>query len=115
MYTPGFFANGKPLIYDGGEAGETWRHSTLSFYANHTMLAPGHVERFFDSDSLGFTQGVSMSGNLRDPGKSLPRGTFAAVGVSILVYFGAAVVLAGSILLQRLEPADEGHHLMKGR
>ncbi len=54
-----FFANGKPLIYDGGEAGETWRHSTLSFYANHTMLAPGHVERFFDSDSFGFTQGVS--------------------------------------------------------
>jgi hypothetical protein len=54
-----FFANGKPLIYDGGEAGETWRHSTLSFYANHAMLAPGHVERFFDSDSFGFTQGVS--------------------------------------------------------
>ncbi|MEI8312304.1 MAG: hypothetical protein WCH98_16245, partial [Verrucomicrobiota bacterium] len=25
------FAEGRPLVYDGGEAGETWRHSTLSF------------------------------------------------------------------------------------
>ncbi len=43
----------------------------------------------------GFTQGVSMSGDLKDPGKSLPLGTFLAVGVSILVYFCVAVVFAG--------------------
>lgn len=43
----------------------------------------------------GFTQGVSMSGDLKDPGKSLPLGTFMAVGVSILVYFAVAVVFAG--------------------
>ena len=43
----------------------------------------------------GFTQGVSMSGDLKDPGKSLPLGTFFAVGISILVYFGAAVLFAG--------------------
>ena len=43
----------------------------------------------------GFTQGVSMSGDLKDPGRSLPIGTFAAVGLSILVYFGAAIVFAG--------------------
>jgi amino acid transporter len=42
----------------------------------------------------GFTQGVSMSGDLRDPGKSLPRGTFSAVFVSFAVYIGAAVVFA---------------------
>jgi amino acid transporter len=45
----------------------------------------------------GFTQGVNMSGDLRDPGKSLPAGTFAAVGLSLLVYLGAAVVFAGSL------------------
>jgi amino acid transporter len=44
----------------------------------------------------GFTQGVSMSGDLRDPGKSLPLGTFLAVGVSILIYFSAAVFFAGN-------------------
>jgi len=45
----------------------------------------------------GFTQGVSMSGDLKDPGKSLPLGTFLAVGVSIVVYFGAALVFAGAL------------------
>jgi amino acid transporter len=48
----------------------------------------------------GFTQGVSMSGDLKDAGKSLPLGTFLAVGLSILVYFGAAIFLAAS------EPAE---------
>ena len=43
----------------------------------------------------GFTQGVSMSGDLKDPGRSLPLGTFAAVGLSILVYFAATIVFAG--------------------
>ncbi len=43
----------------------------------------------------GFTQGVSMSGDLKDPGKSLPLGTFLAVGISILVYFSVALVFAG--------------------
>jgi amino acid transporter len=45
----------------------------------------------------GFTQGVSMSGDLEDPGKSLPLGTFLAVGISILVYFGVALVFAGAL------------------
>ncbi len=50
----------------------------------------------------GFTQGVSMSGELKDPGKSLPLGTFAAVGISIVVYFLAAVVLGGTTTRQVL-------------
>jgi amino acid transporter len=45
----------------------------------------------------GFTQGVSMSGDLEDPGRSLPAGTFLAVGVSILVYFGATLLLAAAL------------------
>ena len=44
----------------------------------------------------GFTQGVSMSGDLKDPGKSLPAGTFAAVILSIVVYVSVAVVFAGT-------------------
>ena len=44
----------------------------------------------------GFTQGVSLSGDLKDAGKSLPLGTFLAVGVSIIVYFGTATVLAAT-------------------
>ncbi|MHC5210496.1 MAG: amino acid permease [Planctomycetota bacterium] len=44
----------------------------------------------------GFTQGVSMSGDLENPGRSLPGGTFAAVFVSLAVYLGATLVFAGS-------------------
>jgi amino acid transporter len=48
----------------------------------------------------GFTQGVSMSGDLKDAGKSLPLGTFLAVGLSIVVYFFAGIIFAAS------QPAD---------
>lgn len=51
-------AHGRPLVWDGGEAGETWRHSTLSFHDTHMPLAPGHVEQFHRMDSVDFVQGV---------------------------------------------------------
>ena len=44
----------------------------------------------------GFTQGVSMSGDLAEPGKSIPMGTFSAVGVSIFVYFGVSILFAAT-------------------
>ena len=44
----------------------------------------------------GFTQGVSMSGDLKDPGKSLPKGTFIAVFFSILVYCSIAVLFSAA-------------------
>ena len=44
----------------------------------------------------GFTQGVSMSGDLKDAGRSLPRGTFAAVGLSTIVYVSVAILIAGN-------------------
>ncbi|MBT8191792.1 MAG: amino acid permease [Acidimicrobiia bacterium] len=44
----------------------------------------------------GFTQGVSLSGDLKDPGKSLPLGTFLAVAVSTVVYITIAILLAGN-------------------
>lgn len=49
----------------------------------------------------GFTQGVSMSGDLKDPGHSLPLGTFLAVAVSLVVYICAALVFAAAV------PGDE--------
>jgi amino acid transporter len=65
--------------------------SSLGFWAIFAIFFPAVT---------GFTQGVSMSGDLKEPGKSLPRGTFAAVGVSIIVYFVSAVMLAAAL------PAD---------
>ena len=39
----------------------------------------------------GFTAGVNMSGDLRDPRRSIPRGTLAAIGTGLLVYVGLAL------------------------
>ena len=42
----------------------------------------------------GFTAGVNMSGDLKDPKKSLPLGTMAAIGAGLFVYVGLAIFLA---------------------
>ena len=44
----------------------------------------------------GFSQGVAMSGDLKTPSRSITRGTFAAVGLSTVVYLAAFVLLAGA-------------------
>lgn len=64
--------------------------------------APGEVNfwllfAIFFPAATGFTQGVSMSGELRDPGRSIPTGTLSAVALSILVYLLAAILFAGAL------------------
>jgi amino acid transporter len=45
----------------------------------------------------GFTQGVSMSGDLARPAVSIPRGVLAAVFLSMVIYFGCAVLFAATL------------------
>lgn len=42
----------------------------------------------------GFTAGVNMSGDLKDPKRSIPVGTMAAIGVGLVTYLGLAFFLA---------------------
>lgn len=79
--------------------GGIMRWDSAVFVANWAAPAggPGFWVLFalFFPAVTGFTQGVSMSGDLANPGRSLPFGTLLAVGVSMVVYFGAAIVFAG--------------------
>ena len=45
----------------------------------------------------GIMAGVNMSGDLKEPSRSIPNGTFAAIGVSALIYAVIAFLLAGSV------------------
>ncbi len=67
--------------------GESWLapDGALGFWAVFAIFFPAVT---------GFTQGVSMSGDLAEPSRSLPGGTFAAVGLSTVVYLAVAILLA---------------------
>ncbi|MDX1691492.1 MAG: amino acid permease [Acidimicrobiia bacterium] len=80
---------------DGGVLGDAMAAPTdsLGFWAVFAIFFPAVT---------GFTQGVSMSGDLRDPSRSLPLGTFAAVGLSTVVYVGAAILLAANATSEQL-------------
>ncbi|MCG8548911.1 MAG: amino acid permease, partial [Desulfobacterales bacterium] len=81
--------------WDSGLLTENWsaKDGSASFWMLFALFFPAVT---------GFTQGVSMSGDLEEPGKSLPAGTFAAVFLSILVYFSVAVVFAAAVPLKTL-------------
>lgn len=84
-----FFMGGLPN-FDSTLLAQNWASpgSKLEFWVIFAIFFPAVT---------GFTQGVSMSGDLKDPGKSLPMGTFMAVGLSIIIYFASAFVFAANL------------------
>jgi len=75
--------------WDGAQLAANWAPAgDIPFWAAFALFFPAVT---------GFTQGMSMSGDLRDAGKSLPLGTFLAVGLSAVVYVAVAVTFAAAM------------------
>lgn len=91
----GSFTVGALGDFQGHLLAENWERplDALPFWVAFAIFFPAVT---------GFTQGVSMSGDLANPARSIPTGTFLAVGLSIVVYFGVALLLAGTRPLDAL-------------
>jgi amino acid transporter len=88
----GSFVAGAAGAWDGALLRANWAPpdgvgGALPFWAGFAIFFPAVT---------GFTQGVSMSGDLAQPRRSIPLGVLSAVGVSIVVYFGCAVLFAAA-------------------
>ena len=82
--------------------------SLVSIFFGHSDFVPETVSSFGGADSVpmetvfaiffpavtGFTAGIAMSGDLKDPKKAIPVGTMSAIIVGLLVYVGLALFIA---------------------
>lgn len=69
----------------------------LNLYGNRPLTMTVFFLTFtqFFPAVTGIDAGVGMSGELREPGKSLIRGTFSAIGVTFVVYIISAFIFSG--------------------
>jgi len=85
--------------------------SLVSIFFGSRAYAPDEIQPFLTSSSVplevifaiffpavtGFTAGVAMSGDLKDPKKSIPVGTILAIATGLIVYIGLAVFISFTV------------------
>ena len=85
--------------------------SLISIFFGTHDFAPENITTFTDEGSVsleivfaiffpavtGFTAGIAMSGDLKNPKKDIPAGTIASIAVGFFVYVGLAIFLANYV------------------
>ncbi|PSR13383.1 MAG: hypothetical protein DA408_14045, partial [Bacteroidetes bacterium] len=70
---------------------------TLQYVAAEGNVSMETIFAVFFPAVTGFTAGIAMSGDLKDPKKSIPSGTLWAIFVGFIVYIGLAIFLFFSV------------------
>ena len=85
------FMGGAIQQFDPGLFTENWSPAFsgkgMTFWAVFAIYFPAVT---------GIMAGVNMSGDLKEPGRSIPRGTFAAVAVGFLIYILQIFLVGGA-------------------
>ncbi len=76
---------------------------TISMVASEGAVPMEIIFAVFFPAVTGFTAGIAMSGDLKDPKKSIPTGTLWAIGVGLVVYIFLAIFIAISINSETLK------------
>jgi amino acid transporter len=76
---------------------------TVSMVATKDAVPMEVIFAVFFPAVTGFTAGIAMSGDLKDPKTSIPKGTLWAIGVGLVVYISLAVFIALSINTELLK------------